>query len=471
MIAEAHVRDLVAHAPIPLDAKERLGFAGLAKWVASPDFYLKRLGVNAVELQPIQEFDNRTTAEYHWGYMPVNWFAPASAYASDPAHGTQVEEFRELVAAFHRQGMAVIVDVVYNHQGEPSHLMFVDKHYYFDDGADGSLTNWSGCGNDYRAASEMALRLIIDSCSHLIRAYGVDGFRFDLAELIGLEPLKRIEAALKKVKPDAILIAEPWSFRGHLAGALADTGWASWNDGYRKFLPAYVRGHGSREGFEYFLKGSPWYFAKWPAQTVNYTESHDDRTWLDGITEHADGNGYTPTANDRRRTHLMCAVLMGSIGIPMFAAGQDFLRSKHGVTNTYLRGDLNALEYRRIFRFPATHRYFADWIRFRQSERGRLLRQYNRPSEGFFQFRFAPDGTAAAVVYNADLSQGRTRLMLAFNPHPHEVTIAMNDLPRCTWRQLADCEHFFVRHDAEPALPLNGELYLPPLGSGLWIAE
>lgn len=471
VIAEAHVRDLAAHAPIPLDPKERLGFAGLAKWVASPDFYLKRLGVNAVELQPIQEFDNRATEEYHWGYMPVNWFAPASAYAGDPARASQVEEFRELVAAFHRQGMAVIVDVVYNHQGEPSHLMFVDKHYYFDDGADGSLTNWSGCGNDYRAASEMALRLIIDSCTHLIRAYGVDGFRFDLAELIGLEPLKRIEAALKKVKPDAILIAEPWSFRGHLAGALADTGWASWNDGYRKFLPSYVRGEGSREGFEYFLKGSPWYFAKWPAQTVNYTESHDDRTWLDVITEHADGNGYTPTANDRRRTHLMCAVLMGSIGIPMFAAGQDFLRSKHGVTNTYQRGDLNALEYRRIFRFPATHRYFADWIRFRQSERGRLLRQYNRPSEGFFQFRFAPDGTAAAVVYNADLSQGRTRLMLAFNPHPHEVTIAMTDLPRCSWRQLADCEHFFTRHDVEPALPLNGELYLPPLGSGLWIAE
>jgi len=471
VIAEAHVRDLAAHAPIPLDPKERLGFAGLAKWVASPDFYLKRLGVNAVELQPVQEFDNRTADEYHWGYMPVNWFAPASAYASDPARASQVGEFRELVAAFHRQGMAVIVDVVYNHQGEPSHLMFGDKHYYFDDGADGSLTNWSGCGNDYRASSEMALRLIVDSCTHLIRAYGVDGFRFDLAELIGLEPLKRIEAALKKVKPDAILIAEPWSFRGHLAGALADTGWASWNDGYRKFLPAYVRGQGSREGFEYFLKGSPWYFAKWPAQTVNYTESHDDRTWLDVITEHADGNGYTPTANDRRRTHLMCSVLMGSIGIPMFAAGQDFLRSKHGVNNTYLRGDLNALEYRRIFRFPATHRYFADWIRFRQSERGRLLRQYNRPSEGFFQFRFAPDGTAAAVVYNADLSQGRTRLMLAFNPHLHEVTIAMNDLPRCTWRQLADCEHFFTRHDAEPALPLNGELYLPPLGSGLWIAE
>ncbi len=471
VIAEAHVRDLVAQAPVALGAKERLGFAGLTQWVNRPDFYLKRLGVNAVELQPVQEFDNRTTEEYHWGYMPVNWFAPSSAYGSDPAKASQVAEFRELVAAFHRQGIAVILDVVYNHQGEPSHLMFIDKHYYFDDGADGSLTNWSGCGNDYRASSAMALRLIIDSCAHLIRAYGVDGFRFDLAELIGLEPLKRIEVGLKKVKPDVILIAEPWSFRGHLAGALGDTGWTSWNDGYRKFLPSYVRGEGGREGFEYFLKGSPWYFAKWPAQTVNYTESHDDRTWLDVITENADGNGHNPTANDRRRTHLMCAVLMSSVGIPMLAAGQDFLRAKQGVTNTYLRGDLNALEYRRIFRFPTTFRYFADWIRFRQSERGRLLRLFTRPTEGFFVFSFAHGCTAAAVVYNADLSQGRSRLMLAFNPHLHEVSISVADFPKAQWRQVADHEHFLARHDYEPTFPLGGDLYLPPLGCGLWYAE
>ncbi len=471
VIAEVHVRDLVARAPLALAEGERRGFAGLTKWVEHPDFHLKKLGVNAVELQPIQEFDNRTTEEYHWGYMPVNWFAPESSYGSDPERAAQVAEFRELVAAFHRQDMAVILDVVYNHQGEPSHLMFIDKHYYFDDGPDGSLTNWSGCGNDYRASSEMALRLIIDSCAHLVRAYGVDGFRFDLADLVGLEPLKRIETALKKVKSDVILIAEPWSFRGHIAGELADTGWASWNDGYRKFLPAYVRGEGAREGLEYYLKGSPWYFAKWPAQTVNYTESHDDRTWIDVITEHADGNGFVPTANDRARTHLMFAVLMSSVGIPMITAGQDFLRSKHGVTNTYQRGDINALDYRRVFRYPTTHRYVADWIRFRQSERGRLLRQFSRPSEGFFVFRFAPDSTAAAVVFNADLSQGRGRLMVAFNPHGHEVTIPLAGAPRAQWRQVADHEHFFVRHEPEPHLPLDDELYLPAFGVGLWVAE
>ena len=471
VIAEVHVRDLLANAPLLLQPEDRRGFAGLTRWVSQPDFYLKRLGVNAVELQPIQEFDNRLPDEYHWGYMPVNWFAPESSYASDPRHASQVPEFRELVHAFHRQGMAVLLDVVYNHQGDPSHLMFIDKHYYFDDGADGSLTNWSGCGNDYRASAEMALRLIIDSCTHLVRTYGVDGFRFDLAELIGVEPLRRIETALKQVKPDIILIAEPWSFRGHIAGPLGETGWASWNDGYRKFVPAWVRGEGTREGFEYFLRGSPWYFAKWPAQTVNYVESHDDRTWVDLITENSDGNGMSPTANDRRRTHLMCALLVSSVGIPMLAAGQDFLRSKQGVTNTYQRGDLNALDYRRIFRFPATHRYFADWIRFRLSERGRLLRLYSRPGDGFYQFAFAPDSTAAAVVFNADGSHGRQRLLLAFNPHNADATVPIAHFPKAAWRQVADHERFHARHDFDPEFPLNGELYLPPLSCGLWIAE
>lgn len=471
VIAEAHVRDLAANAPAALDADERRGFSGLAKWIAHPDFYLKRLGVNCVELQPVTETDNRTREEYFWGYMQVNWFAPESGFSLDPAKASGVRELQEVVRAFHRQGIAVIIDVVFNHVGEPAHLMMVDKHYYFEADRDGSLTNGSGCGNDLRASAAMATRIIVDACAHLIRAFGVDGFRFDLAELIGVEPLKKIEVALKEVKPDVILIAEPWSFRGHIAGALAETGWASWNDGYRKFLPGYVRGEGTHESFEYFFKGSPWYFARWPAQTVNYASSHDDSTWLDVITENGDGNGFTPTANDRRRTHLMAAVLCASIGIPLFASGLDFLHSKQGVTNTYQRGDLNALDYRRIFRFPATHRYFADWIRFRLSERGRLLRLFSRPGEGFFKFVFAPGTNAAVVVFNADGSQGRQRLLFAVNPHLHEVAIPTAGVPRAAWRQVADHEHFFAPGVPEASFPFDPELYLPPLGCGLWTAE
>ena len=471
VICEAHVRDLAARAPVDADENERRGFSGLRKWVESEDFYLSRLGVNCVELQPLQEFDNATRAEYHWGYMTVNYFAPASAYASRPEAASGVRELQELVRAFHARGIAVIVDVVYNHVGEPAHLMFLDKLYYFEQDAAGRLSNWSGCGNDTRCSAAMMKRLIVDSCAHWLEVYGVDGFRFDLADLVGVPVLKDVEAALKRVKPDVILVAEPWSFRGHAAGELRDTGWASWNDGYRNFLRDYVRGAAARETLEYFLKGSPWYYAKWPAQTVNYVESHDDRCWLDVITENANNDGNWPTINDRRRTHLMAAVLFGSIGIPMLCEGQDFLKSKHGVNNTYQRGDLNALDYTRVHRFPSTHAYFADWIAFRLSEPGKLLRHFSRASEGFFQFVWAEGSSAAAVIYNADLSQGASRLLLALNPTLGDVTLPLGDLAALPWRQLADHERFLPPDRPAGAQRVERELFVCALGCGLWIAE
>ena len=126
--------------------------------------------------------------------MPVNWFAPASTFSLAPERASGVRELQQLVAAFHRRGIAVLLDVVFNHVGEPPHLARVDPAYYFEHDAVGRPTNWSGCGNDFRARSAMARRLIIDSCLHLLEVYGVDGFRFDLAELLGLDVLRTLLA-------------------------------------------------------------------------------------------------------------------------------------------------------------------------------------------------------------------------------------------------------------------------------------
>ncbi len=470
VIAEAHVRDLAALAPVGAAAAERLGFSGLRKWVEDPDFYLHHLGINCVELQPVQEFDNKTTEEYHWGYMTNAYFAPESSYSLAPAEASGVRELQDLVRAFHARGMAVVLDVVYNHVGEPPHLAFIDRLYYFEQDSAGNLANWSGCGNDLRAGSAMAKRLIIDSCTHLMEAYGVDGFRFDLAELLGIDVLKEVETALKRLKPGVILIAEPWSFRGHIAGALRDTGWASWNDGYRNFLKEYVRGSAPGERLEYFLRGSPWYFAKWPAQTVNYTESHDDQTWIDSITENPGFNGANPTLNDVRRTHIMASLLFMSVGIPMLSAGQDFLRSKGGLGNTYLRGDVNALDYHRLYRYLGTHAYFADWITFRKGARGRLLRHFTRPSEGFFRF-FNGGGPALAVLVNADLSKGEERLLYAVNPTQADVTISIGEVASSgAWRQVADHERFLNAGSRAATLRVEADLVVPALGCGLWAA-
>ena len=470
VILEAHVRDLIRRTPLELDEEERRGFAGLSKWLERQGCYLKSLGVNAVELQPIQEFgDSYDKGPYHWGYMPTNFFAPESSYAQVPECGSQIEELQELVAAFHRHGIAVLLDVVYNHVGEPNHLLHIDKAYYFRLDEAGNLTNWSGCGNDLRCETPMGRRLIIDSLVHLVETYDVDGFRFDLAELIGTEVLREVETALKRVKPSIVLIAEPWSFRGHNALELKSTGFASWNDGYRDFLRDYVLGQGNQEGLRYFINGSLGHLTAWPAQSVNYVESHDGLCWIDRITENPNHQGAYPTPNDRRRTHLMVAILMCSLGIPMLAAGQDFFRSKHGSHDSYRGGDVNAIDYQRLIAFSGSHEYFRRWIRFRLSEPGRLFRLDAPPGDGFLRFFGAEHGSALAALFNADHSRGPGRLLFAVNPHHEPVHIGLGDLRLAHWKQIADHERFDAAGLECALLPIaHRRIELPPLTCGLW---
>ena len=189
------------------------------------------------------------------------------------------------------------------------------------------------------------------------------------------------------------------------------------------------------------------------------------------ITENGDFNGFHPTWNDRRRTHLMAAILFSSIGIPMLSAGQDFLRSKYGVNNTYQRGDLNALDYRRIARFPATHAYFAAWIAFRRSPRGQLMRHFSRAPEGFFHAVYAPDKAGLALIYNADGAAGRTRLMFAVNPLQSDTLLPLGDAAGWGWRLVADHECFYTDGQPTPALLGDGDLFVPALGCSLWVVE
>jgi pullulanase len=232
----------------------------------------------------------------------------------------------------------------------------------------------------------MAKRLIIDSCTHLIEAYGVDGFRFDLAELLGVDVLKEVEAALKKVKPGVILIAEPWSFRGHIAGALRDTGWASWNDGYRNFLKDYVHGRRPPSGWSTSCAARPGISPSGPPRRSTTPSRTTTGRGSTQITENPGGDGTNPTGNDVRRTHLMAAILFMSVGIPMLAEGQDFLRSQ-GRLGQHLparrrerpRLQANVPE-------PGHPRLLRGLDLLPAGPRGRLLRHFSRPSEGFFQF-------------------------------------------------------------------------------------
>lgn len=472
VIWETHLRDLLKNASIDLSSTERMGFTGLIKWLKKNDCYIKQLGINAVELLPIQEFDAPSPQEYHWGYMPTNYFSPSSSYASEPKKATQIQEFQELVKTFHDQGIAVIMDVVYNHVGEPNHLLFLDKYHYFEVNPEGHLMNYSGCGNDLRAKAPMSIRLIIESLTHFLTVYNVDGFRFDLAELLGIEVLLEIEKKLKQIKPSVILIAEPWSFRGHIAHALKLTGFASWNDDYRKFIKDYVLGHGNHEAFRYFLSGSLGHLCRFPSQSVNYASSHDDMCWLDKITECAHHNAQTPTITDRRRTHLMVSMLMCSIGIPMIAQGTEILHTKEGVSNTYQRGDLNALNYQRSIQYANTFSYFKNWISFRLSDRGRLLRLEHTPEQDYMQFFFPQGSSAGLVLYNANHKSGDYQMIYAVNPHIWATSISTTNIDWSNFQQVADHERFNLDGlDAALISIENNHVILPPLSCALWVSK
>ncbi|NBU26239.1 MAG: hypothetical protein EBS39_11630 [Gammaproteobacteria bacterium] len=176
------------------------------------------------------------------------------------------------------------MDVVLNHFGSPNGLGAIDAPYYYRVDPQGELTNWSGCGNDVRAEAPMFKRLVHAALRHWTETLGVDGVRLDLAELLGTPLLREIEADFRVRAPHKILIAEPWSFRGHAARDLDDSTWTSWDDAFREFLPAYVRGHAKASDLLHHVAAC----AIRPSARLRYAQSHDDMAWLDRITDARD---------------------------------------------------------------------------------------------------------------------------------------------------------------------------------------
>ncbi|MDE6576232.1 MAG: hypothetical protein K2L24_02450 [Opitutales bacterium] len=462
VIYECHVRDMITNVPSILSG-DRFHFSGLCQFIESG--YFESLGINALELQPIQEFDNENPEEYHWGYMPVNYFSPASAYASYPERASQVEEFKKLVETCHRHGLSVILDVVYNHVGNPNYLYAIDDRYYFRQrSGDGTLENFSGCGNDLKTGNPIVRRLILDSLQHWIEMYDVDGFRFDLAELVELPFLEEVRKKLQQlIKPNLVMIAEPWSFRRYVGHEVKATQLQAWNDEFRNFIPQYVHGHGNREGLRYFLRGSVDFRSSFPAQSINYLASHDDYCWLDAITENANHDGSSLTLNDLRRTHMALAILLLSQGVPMLAEGIELLHSKHGVENTYQRGDLNALSYIRLNEFPLTFQYIKNLILLRQTS-GLFQKRQSLPEDYAKIFPSARNDSAAAILLKLENVPG---ILLALNPHETIAEFDLQNTPCETFQQIADtftfgtgCAHYLLS---------SMILEIPPMSCGVWV--
>ncbi len=381
IIYEMHVRDMTEHSTS--GAKERGTYKGLVEKGRTGGIdYIKNLGVNTVELLPAQEFANieipfedslrgmfNTWNPYernHWGYMTAAYFAPEAYYSENVreiepqiwngANAKAVTDFKDMVKAFHKENIAVIMDVVYNHLSEYEYgnLKEIDKEYYFRLNPDGSYIAQSGCGNDLKTERPMVRRLIVESILHWMKDYHVDGFRFDLGKLIDWETIEKIIYEAKKINPDVVFVGEPWG-GGYDPEGFSLRGWGAWNDQIRNGIKG-----------ENPINGLGWIFGKWygnnspqriksyvngtltkdslglfqkSAHSVNYLESHDGYTFgdfiriglgdvkQDQVIKNVDKE-IKLTPEQLKLNKLGALFLFTSRGITMIGEGQEFARSK-----------------------------------------------------------------------------------------------------------------------------------------------
>ena len=383
VIYEAHVRGMTnLNMDVPPDIRGT--YAGLA--YPSVIEYLKKLGVTAIELMPIHQFANDSFLQEkglsnYWGYNTIGFFAPHNAYSSSGERGEQVNEFKSMVKAYHRAGMEVILDVVYNHTAEGNHmgptlsfkgidnasyyrLVEGDQQHYFDT---------TGTGNSLLMRSPHALQLITDSLRYWVTEMHVDGFRFDLAATLArqFQEVDKLSAFFDIVEQDPIisrvkLIAEPWDLGsgGYQVGGFPPR-WSEWNGRYRDTVRDFWRSQPSTlPEFASRLMGSSDLYqvnGRRPVASVNFITAHDGFTMNDLVSyneKHNEANGEGnrdgesnnrswncgvegPTnildVNDLRQRQMrnMFATLLFSQGIPMICGGDEVARTQQGNNNAY----------------------------------------------------------------------------------------------------------------------------------------
>ena len=422
IIYELHVRDFTHH---PSSGVQHRGtFSGLMEKIP----YLKELGINAVELMPIFEFDetmnSRTIDDKQllecWGYNTVGFFAPNSSYAAANEHNLEGTELKTLIKALHDNGIEVILDVVFNHTAEGNEkgntfsFKGFDNNIYYMLTPDGNYYNFSGCGNTLNCNHPVVQQLILECLRYWTINYRVDGFRFDLASILGRNedgspmnnpPLLRTladDSILSNVK----LIAEAWDAGGlYQVGSFPASGrWAEWNGRYRDSLRSYLKGDswnawdaawsisGSGDLYGGYYDNTHSNYAGYNS-CVNFLTCHDGFTLYDLYAyndKHNEANGWNNTdgANDnrswncgaegetddpevlslrRRMIRNACAVLMCSRGTPMFLAGDEFGNTKFGNNNSYCQDNITSwLDWRMLEKNKDLFEFFKFMIAFRK---------------------------------------------------------------------------------------------------------
>ena len=414
VIYELHIRGFTQHSSSGVLEPHRGTYLGVVEKIP----YLVDLGITAVELMPVFQFD--PDEKDYWGYMPLNFFSPHLQYSTDPEGCRQVEEFRSMVKALHAAGIEVFIDVVYNHTCEGDHhgpiysFKGLDSStaYMMTGNPDAPFANYSGTGNTLHTANRAVRRIVMDSLRYWDLEMHVDGFRFDLASIF----TRNSNGSINTYDPPIIsqigtepdlsnnrLIAEPWDSGGEfqLGQKFPGQRWMQWNARYRDTLQQFVRGdaglvgdlmtrlYGSDDLFPDDLK-----HAYQPSMSVNYVTSHDGFTLYDLVSydqKHnlANGEGNRDGAHEfswncgqegdehlspeilslrKQQVKNFACLLLISNGTPMFRMGDEFLQTQAGNNNPYNQdNETTWLNWNRLQEFQDVYRFFQRMIAFRKS--------------------------------------------------------------------------------------------------------
>ena len=411
IIYEMHVSGFTRNPNSGVAPGKRGTYAGLIEKIP----YLQDLGITAVELLPVYQFDEEDAPEgfrNYWGYAPVSFFAPHGQYSSRKDPLGPLDEFRDMVKALHRAGIEVILDVVYNHTAEGNHegptLCYrglANDVYYMLEKDKTFCCNYTGCGNTLNAGQAVVRRLILDSLRHWVGEMHVDGFRFDLASILTRDhdgtPLAN-PPVLWDIESDPVLagtklIAEAWDAAGlYQVGTFVGDSWKEWNGKFRDDVRSFLKGdEGTVSRLATRLLGSPDLYAKEerePEQSINFVACHDGFTLNDVVSynqkhNEANGEGNRDGSNDNlswncgiegpaedpeiekirnRQVKNFHAITLLAVGAPMLLMGDEVRRTQGGNNNAYCQdNEVSWFDWSLPGRHPDVHRFVKRLVSFR----------------------------------------------------------------------------------------------------------
>lgn len=521
IIYEMHVRAFTC------DHSSKASHPGTFLAVIDKIPHLKKLGVNAIELLPVHEFNERENPLKNpltqqplcnfWGYSTVNFFSPMNRYASSSKWEASIIEFKTMVRELHRNGIEVILDVVYNHTAEQEHIKEkyysfkgIDNSCYYLLDKEGAYLNFSGCGNTFNCNHPVAAQLILDSLRYWASEMHIDGFRFDLASIltrdVNGQPLED-PPLIKAISNDPVLsktklIAEPWDAAGlyQVGNFPGGSRWSEWNGKYRDSVRCFIKGTDNYVGeFARSLCGSEDLYGddKKPFNSINFITAHDGYSLRDLVSyqdKHNEGNGEANQDGMNDNASWNCGVegttknkhilklraqqmrnfhlaLMLSVGTPMLLMGDEYGHTRKGNNNVWSQDNiLNWFLWHELEKAKDYFRFHCLVNAFRKNhacfKREDFLTTDDIDWHGHLPFEPDWSPTSRFLAYTLKDGQEHEDLYVAFNAHFEEAKISLPELTeRKKWFLIVDTSlsppEDFREHPKEHP-PLPSTYSMPP---------